>query len=68
MTTISRFKGENMEYDKLIEKIKDALKTTRKLEIYEKADLQAILKEAWLDGYEEGFDEGEENEKRNYDY
>lgn len=56
-----------MEYDELIEKIKDALKIT-KLEIYEKADLQAILKEAWLDGYEEGFDEGEENGKRNYDY
>ena len=57
-----------MEYDKLIEKIKDALKITRKLELYEKADLQAILKEAWLDGYEEGFDEGEENGKRNFDY
>lgn len=40
-----------MEYDELIDKIKDALKIT-KLEIYEKADLQAILKEAWLDGYE----------------
>lgn len=34
-----------MEYDELIDKIKDALKIT-KLEIYEKADLQAILKEA----------------------
>ena len=34
-----------MEYDELIEKIKDALKIT-KLELYEKADLQAILKEA----------------------
>ena len=33
-----------MEYDELIDKIKDALKIT-KLEIYEKADLQAILKE-----------------------
>ena len=56
-----------MEYDELIEKIKDALKIT-KLEIYEKADLQTVLKEAWLDGYEEGFDEGEENGKRNFDY
>ena len=56
-----------MEYDELIEKIKDALKIT-KLEIYEKADLQAILKEAWLDGYETGFEEGEENAKRNFDY
>ena len=56
-----------MEYDELIEKIKDALKIT-KLEIYEKADLQAILKEAWLDGYEAGFDEAEENGKRNFDY
>ena len=56
-----------MEYDELIEKIKDALKIT-KLEIYEKADLQAILKEAWLDGYETGFDEAEEDGKRNFDY
>ena len=57
-----------MEYDELIDKIKDALKITRELEIYEKADLQAILKEAWLDGYEAGFDEAEENAKRNFDY
>ena len=56
-----------MEYDELIEKIKDALKIT-KLEIYEKADLQTILKEAQLDGYEAGFEEGEENGKRNFDY
>lgn len=56
-----------MEYDELIDKIKDALKIT-KLEIYEKADLQAILKEAWLEGYEAGFDEGEENGKGNFDY
>lgn len=57
-----------MEYDELIEKIKDALKITRELELYEKADLQAILKEAWYDGYEAGFDEAEENAKRNFDY
>ena len=56
-----------MEYDELINKIKDTLKIT-KLEIYEKADLQAILKEAWSDGYEAGFDEGEENAERNFDY
>ena len=56
-----------MEYDELIEKIKDALEIT-KLEIYEKADLQAILKEAWLDGYETGFDETEEDGERNFDY
>lgn len=56
-----------MEYDELIDKIKDALKIT-KLEIYEKADLQAILKEAWLDGYETGFDEGEENAREKYDF
>ena len=56
-----------MEYDELIEKIKDALKIT-KLEIYEKADLQAILKEAWLDEYETGFDEVEEDGERNFDY
>ena len=56
-----------MDYDELIDKIKDALKIT-KLEIYEKADLQAILKEAWSDGYEAGFEEGEENGKINYDY
>lgn len=56
-----------MEYDELIDKIKDALKIT-KLEIYEKADLQAILKEAWSNGYETGFDEAEENTKRNFDY
>ena len=57
-----------MEYDELIEKIKDALKITRKLEIYEKADLRAILEEVWSDGYEAGFEEGEENGKRNFDY
>lgn len=57
-----------MEYDELIEKIKDALKITRELELYEKADLQAILKETWYDGYEAGFDEAEENAKRNFDY
>lgn len=56
-----------MEYDELIEKIKDALKIA-KLELYEKFDLQAILKEAWSDGYETGFEEGEENAKRNFDY
>ena len=56
-----------MEYDELIEKIKDALKIT-KLELYEKADLRAILEEAWSDGYEVGFDEAEENAKRNFDY
>ena len=57
-----------MKYDELIDKIKDALKITRELEIYEKADLQAILEEVWSDGYEAGFDEGEENGKRNFDY
>lgn len=57
-----------MEHDELIEKIKYTLKITRELEFYEKVDLQAILKEAWLDGYEAGFDEGEENGKRNFDY
>ena len=57
-----------MEYDELIEKIKDALKITRELELYEKADLRAILEEAWSDGYEAGFEEGEENAKRNFDY
>ncbi len=57
-----------MEYDELIDKIKDALKITRELELYEKADLRAILKESWRDGYEAGFEEGEENGKRNFDY
>ena len=57
-----------MEYDELIEKIKDALKITRELELYEKADLRAIFEEAWSDGYEAGFDEAEENGKRNFDY
>lgn len=57
-----------MEYDELIEKIKDALKITRELELYEKADLQAILKEAWRYGYEVGLKEGEEDAKRNFDY
>lgn len=57
-----------MEYDELIEKIKDALKITRELELYEKADLQAILKEAWLDGYETGFDEAEEDAREKYDF
>ena len=57
-----------MEYDELIEKIKDALKITREPEIYEKADLRAILKEAWLDGYETGFDEAEEDAREKYDF
>ena len=57
-----------MEYDELIEKIKDALKITRKLELYEKADLQAILKEAWRDGYDTGFDEAEEDAREKYDF
>ena len=57
-----------MEYDELIEKIKDALKITRELELYEKVDLRAILEEARRDGYESGFEEGEENGKRNFDY
>lgn len=45
-----------MEYDELMEKIKDALKIARELELYEK------------NGYEAGFEEGEENGKRNFDY
>lgn len=57
-----------MEYDELIEKIKDALEITRKLEIYEKADLQAILKEAWRDGYDTGFDEAEEDAREKYNF
>lgn len=57
-----------MEYDELIKNIKDALKITRELEIYEKADLQAILKEVWLDGYEAGFDEAEEDAREKYDF
>lgn len=57
-----------MEYDELIEKIKEALKITRKLELYEKADLQAILKEAWGDGYDTGFDEAEEDAREKYDF
>ena len=56
-----------MKYDELIDKIKDALKIT-KLEIYEKADLRAILKEAWSDGYETGFDEVEEDAREKYDF
>lgn len=56
-----------MKYDELIEKIKDALKIT-KLELYEKADLQAILKEAWYDGYEAGFDEAKEDAREKYDF
>lgn len=57
-----------MEYDELIDKIKDALKITRELELYEKADLRAILKEAWLEGYEAGFDEAEEDAREKYDF
>ena len=57
-----------MKYDELIDKIKDALKITRELELYEKADLRAILEEVWSDGHEAGFEEGEENGKRNFDY
>lgn len=33
-----------MEYDELIEKIKEALKITRKLELYEKMDWRTFLK------------------------
>ena len=57
-----------MEYDELIHKIKYALKVTRGLELYEKTDLRAILEEAWSDGYEAGFEEAEEDAKRNFDY
>lgn len=57
-----------MEYDELIEKIKYALKITRELELYEKSDLRAILKEAWLDGYETGFEEAEEDAREKYDF
>ena len=57
-----------MEYSKFIERIKDALKITRELEIYEKADLKAILKEVWCDGYEAGFDEAEGDAERKFDY
>lgn len=57
-----------MEYSEFIEKIKDALKITRELEVYEKMDLRSILKEAWCDGYEVGFEEGEEDAERNSDY
>ncbi len=57
-----------MEYDELIEKIKEALKITRKLELYEKMDLENILKEAWCDGYDTGFDEAEEDAKEKYDF
>ena len=56
-----------MEYDELIDKIKDALKITKR-EIYEKMDLQAVLKEAWLDGYETGYDGAEEDGKRNFEH
>ena len=56
-----------MEYDELIEKIKDELKIN-KLELYEKADLRAILEEAWSEGYDAGFEEAEEDGKRNFDY
>ena len=54
-----------MEYDESIEKIKESLKITRKLELYEEADLQAILKKAWRDGYDTGFDEAEEDAREN---
>lgn len=57
-----------MEYNELIEKIKDALKITRKFEIYEKTDLENILKEAWRDGYDTGFDEAEEDAREKYDF
>lgn len=57
-----------MEYDELIEKIKEALKITRKLELYEKMDLENILKEAWRDGYDTGFDEAEEDAREKYNF
>ena len=57
-----------MEYDELIEKIKEALKITRELELYEKMDLENILKEAWRDGYGTGFDEAEEDAREKYDF
>lgn len=57
-----------MEYSELIEKIKEALKITRELELYEKADLENIFKEAWRDGYDTGFDEAEEDAREKYDF
>ncbi len=57
-----------MEYSELIEKIKEALKITRKLELYEKADLENIIKEAWRDGYDTGFDEAEEDAREKYNF
>lgn len=57
-----------MEYDELIERIKDVLKITRELEIYEKMDLQTIFEEVWRDGYEAGFEEAEEDAERKFDY
>lgn len=57
-----------MTYDELIEKIKEALKITRKLELYEKMDLENILKEAWRDGYNTGFDEAEEDARGKYNF
>lgn len=49
-----------MEYNP-IEKIKEALKITRKLEFYEKMDLQNILEEAYNKGREVGYDRGYED-------
>ena len=57
-----------MKYDELIEKIKETLKITRELELYEKMDLENILKEAWRDGYDTGFDEAEEDAREKYDF
>ena len=52
-----------MEYDELMEKIKDALKITRELELYEKADLRAILKEAWRTDTKRGSRKAKKTEK-----
>lgn len=57
-----------MEYDELIEKIKEALKITHELKCWEKMDLENILKEAWRDGYDAGFDEAEEDAREKHDF
>lgn len=56
-----------MKHLEFMERIKDALKITRELELCEKMNLYTILGEVWRNGYEAGCEEAEENAKK-FDY
>ena len=51
-----------MEKDEFVEEIKKILKINREFDFIESMDLGAIYKEVWIDGYDDGFEEGYEAE------